>query len=129
MIGFIGNIEKATLGNNNFRTVVYTAPHSQLVLMSLLPNEEIGVETHYNVDQFFRIEQGEGKIVLNGEEYAIFENDAVVIPAGVKHNLINTSDNQQLKLYTIYSPANHKDGTIHKTKADADKDEEDHNFK
>ena len=126
MSGYVGNIEELTLANDYFRQVVYTAPHSQLVLMSLNPNEEIGEETHVNVDQFFRIEQGEGKVVLNGEEHVFSNNFAIVVPAGTKHNVINTSSDKKLKLYTIYSPANHKDGTIHKTKQEAMADEGDH---
>ena len=126
MSGYVGNIEELTLANDYFRQVIYTAPHSQLVLMSLNPNEEIGVETHANVDQFFRIEQGEGKVILNGEEHVFSDGFAIVVPAGTKHNVINTSSNKKLKLYTIYSPANHKDGTIHKTKQEAMADEEDH---
>jgi mannose-6-phosphate isomerase-like protein (cupin superfamily) len=126
MTGYVGKIEELTLQNDYFRQVIFTAPHSQLVLMSLNPNEEIGVETHANVDQFFRIEQGEGKVVLNGEEYVFSEGFAIVVPAGTAHNVINTSSEKKLKLYTIYSPANHKDGTIHKTKLEAMADEEDH---
>lgn len=125
MIGYVGKIEELTLQNDYFRQVIYTAPHSQLVLMSLNPNEEIGVETHANVDQFFRIEQGEGKVILNGEEHVFSDGFAIVVPAGTTHNVINTSSDKKLKLYTIYSPANHKDGTIHKTKAEAMADEED----
>jgi mannose-6-phosphate isomerase-like protein (cupin superfamily) len=126
MSGYVGKIEELTLANDYFRQVIYTAPHSQLVLMSLNPNEEIGAETHANVDQFFRIEQGEGKVVLNGEEYSFSDGFAIVVPAGTMHNLINTSSDKKLKLYTIYSPANHKDGIIHKTKEEAMADEEDH---
>lgn len=126
MTGYVGNIEQLTLGNENFRQVLFTAPHSQLVVMTLLPNEEIGMETHANVDQFFRIEEGEGKVILNGEEHLIKNGDAIVVPAGTEHNVINTSADKKLKLYTIYSPANHKDGTIHKTKAEAMADEADH---
>jgi len=126
MVGYVGKIEELTLRNNYFRQVIYTAPHSQLVLMSLNPNEDIGEETHANVDQFFRIEQGEGKVVLNGEEHAFSEGFAIVVPAGTTHNVINTSADKKLKLYTIYSPANHRDGTIHKTKAEAMADETDH---
>lgn len=124
MAGFVTNIEQDTLGNDNFRKVIFTAPHSQLVLMSLLPNEEIGMETHDNVDQFFRIEKGMGKVVLNGEEHQISDGSAIVVPAGVEHNVV--AGNNGLKLYTIYSPANHKDGIIHKTKAEAEADTTDH---
>jgi len=126
MAGYVGNIEEITLSNAFFRQVLFTAPHSQLVVMCLQPNENIGVEVHQNVDQFFRIEEGEGKVVLNGEEHPIKNGDAVVVPAGTQHNVINTSAEKQLKLYTIYSPAQHKDGTVHKTKAEAMADEADH---
>jgi len=126
MAGYVGNIEEITLSNTFFRQVLFTAPHSQLVVMCLQPNENIGVEVHQNVDQFFRIEEGEGKVVLNGEEHPIKNGDAVVVPAGTQHNVINTSAEKQLKLYTIYSPAQHKDGTVHKTKAEAMADEADH---
>ena len=120
MTGFHADIEQQTLENSNFRKVLFTAPHSQLVLMSLLPNEEIGSEVHDNVDQFFRFESGEGKAVLNGEETLFKTNDVIIIPAGTTHNIINTSATAPLKLYTIYSPANHPDGTIHATKTDAE---------
>lgn len=123
MIGYHAHIEKLTLANNNFRQVLYTAPHSQLVLMSLLPNEEIGMEVHADVDQFFRFEKGIGKVILEGEETIIGDGDVVVVPAGTNHNVINTSATEPLKLYTIYSPANHPDGTVHPTKADAQADE------
>lgn len=126
MSGFVGNIEEQTLENDNFRKVIFTAPHSQLVLMSLLPTEEIGMESHPNVDQFFRIEKGEGKIILNGEGSVIHDGFAIVVPAGVEHNVINTSAVEPLKLYTIYSPANHRDGVIHETKAEAESDTTDH---
>ena len=119
MAGYVGNIEEITLSNAFFRQVLFTAPHSQLVVMCLQPNEDIGVEVHQNVDQFFRIEEGEGKVVLNDEEHPLKNGDAVVVPAGTQHNVINTSAEKQLKLYTIYSPAQHKDGTVHKTKAEA----------
>jgi len=125
MVGFIGNIEKQTEENNFFRQVLFTGSYSQLVLMSLEPNEEIGLETHPNVDQFFRIEKGDGKVILNGEEHLVGDGDAIVVPAGTEHNLINISASEKLKLYTIYSPPNHPDGTIHKTKAEA-MAEEDH---
>lgn len=126
MAGYVGNIEEITLSNAFFRQVLFTAPHSQLVVMCLQPNEDIGVEVHQNVDQFFRIEEGEGKVVLNNEEHPIKNGDAVIVPAGTQHNVINTSAEKQLKLYTIYSPAQHKDGTVHKTKAEAMADEADH---
>ena len=126
MAGYVGNIESLTLANDYFRQVLFTAPHSQLVVMCLQPSEDIGVETHNNVDQFFRVEEGEGKVVLNGEETLFKSGDAIVVPAGTEHNVINTSVENKLKLYTIYSPANHPDGIIHKTKAEAMADETDH---
>lgn len=126
MTGYVGKIEELTLANSYFRQVIFTGVHSQLVLMSLLPKEEIGMEMHANVDQFFRVEKGQGKVVMNGEENVIGDGFAIVVPAGTQHNLINTSDTEQLKLYTIYSPPNHPDGKIHKTKAEAMADEEDH---
>jgi mannose-6-phosphate isomerase-like protein (cupin superfamily) len=126
MTGYVGNIETVTLGNSNFRQVIFTAPHSQLVVMCLGPNEEIGMETHVENDQFFRLEEGEGKVVINGEEHPIKNGDAIIVPAGTEHNVINTSPSQFLKLYTIYSPAHHKDGVVHKTKAEAEADHSDH---
>lgn len=119
MAGYVTNIEQDTLNNDNFRKVIFTAFHSQLVLMSLLPEEEIGLETHDNIDQFFRIEHGEGKVVIAGQETPISDGFAIVVPAGTEHNVINTSATEPLRLYTIYSPANHRDGIIHKTKAEA----------
>ena len=115
---FVGNIEELTEKNEFFRQVVFTAPHSQLVLMSLKPKEEIGEEVH-DVDQFFRFEEGEGKVVIDGEESEVRDGWAVVVPAGARHNIINSSETQNLKLYTIYSPANHPDGTVHKSKEEA----------
>ncbi|BCX14420.1 MAG: cupin [Patescibacteria group bacterium] len=126
MAGYVGNIEEITEKNEYFRQVIFTASHSQLVVMSLKPGEDIGEEVHPNVDQFFRIEEGEGKVVINGEESAIFEGSAVVVPAGARHNVINTSQTEALKLYTIYSPPNHPDGTVHKTKAEAEAYEASH---
>lgn len=115
---YVTNIEKATLENTNFRKVLYTAKNSQLVLMSLRPLQEIGLETH-TLDQFIRIEKGTGTALLNGVEHPLADGSAVVIPAGTEHNITNTSDSEELKLYTIYSPPEHRDGTVHATKADA----------
>lgn len=126
MTGFHTDIELDTLENTNFRRVLFTGAHCQLVLMSLLPNEEIGMEVHANVDQFFRFEAGEGKAILDGEEVVFKANDVVIVPAGTNHNIINTSATESLKLYTIYSPANHTAGTIHATKADAMSAEAEH---
>ena len=106
--------------------MLFTAPHSQLVLMALKPGEEIGVETHDDIDQFIRVESGQGKAVLNGKEYPLEDGSAVVIPAGTEHNVINTSSSESLKLYTIYSPPEHPDGIVHKTKAEADEYEREH---
>lgn len=120
MKGFFGSIEGLTLKNGYFRQVLFTGEHSQLVVMCLQPGEEIGREVHADVDQFFRIEQGEAKFLLNdSEEFIARSTDAVVIPAGTVHNVINTSSTQ-LKLYTVYSPPNHPDGTTHKNKAEAE---------
>lgn len=124
MKGFCTDIEKASLENNNFRKVLYTSAHSQLVLMSLRPKEEIGEETHRDNDQFFRIESGTGKCVIDGHEYALSDGTAIVVPAGARHNVINTSDTEWLRLYTIYSPAHHKDGIVRKTKQEAVQNEE-----
>lgn len=120
MKGFCSNIENDTLGNDNFRKVLYTGKHSQLVLMSLLPNEEIGMEVHEENDQFFRFEKGQGKVVIDGNEYQVSDGFAVVVPAGSQHNVINISDSEELKLYTIYSPAHHQDGVVRKTKQEAE---------
>ena len=115
MKGYITNIEKASLENKYFRQVLYTAKNCQLVLMSLEPGEEIGAEVHH-LDQFFRFEAGEGKVVLDGVEHALSNGFVVVVPAGANHNIINTSSDKPLKLYTLYSPPNHRDGVIHKTR-------------
>ncbi len=123
MKGFKSNIEKDTIANSNFRKVLYTSKHSQLVLMSLKPNEEIGEETHPDNDQFFRIEAGRGKCVIDGNNYQIKDGDAIVVPAGAKHNIINEDDEAELKMYTIYSPAHHKDGTVRATKEEAEQHE------
>lgn len=126
MTGFVGNIEELTLSNNFFRKVIHTSKYSQLVVMCLTPGEDIGMEVHHNVDQFLRVEKGEGKVILNGKEYPISEDTAIVVVAGTNHNIVNTSTSSKLHLYTIYSPPNHKDQIIHKTKAEAMADEEDH---
>ena len=119
MHGFKSNIEKDTLENGNFRKVLYTGKHSQLVLMSLAPQEEIGMEVHPDNDQFFRFEAGEGQVVIDGHEYSVADGDAIVVPAGAEHNVVNISVSEPLKLYTIYSPAHHKDGVVRATKAEA----------
>jgi len=118
MVGYTGNIEQLTLANEFFRQVLFTGKYCQLVLMSLLPGEEIGMEVHESVDQFFRIEQGEAKFILSGEETVVGNGEVAIVPAGTQHNVINVGG-ETLKLYTIYSPPNHPDGTIHKTKAEA----------
>lgn len=125
MKGYVTNIEEKALQNTNFREVLYTDERVQLVVMSILPGEEIGAEVH-NLDQFIRIEQGNGTAVLDGVEHALEDGSAVVVPKGTLHNIINTSSTDPMKLYSIYAPPNHKDGTVHKTKADADADEEEH---
>lgn len=122
MDGFITNIKEASKTNTFFRRVLYTGKHSQVVLMTLKPKEEIGLETHADNDQFFRFEEGRGKVVIKGEEFKVNDGDVVVIPAGTEHNIINTSETNYLKLYTIYSPAHHPNGTIHKTKEEATED-------
>jgi mannose-6-phosphate isomerase-like protein (cupin superfamily) len=125
MTGYFGPIESQTTKNQYFRQVLFTGKHCQLVVMCLQPDEEIGNEVHTNVDQFFRIEQGEARFVLNGkEEHLVHENEAAIVPAGTYHNVINASRTTQLKLYTLYAPPNHPDGTIHKNKAEAEAAEE-----
>jgi mannose-6-phosphate isomerase-like protein (cupin superfamily) len=123
MQGYTINIEEASVENNNFRKVLYTAKNSQLVLMSLKPGEEIGEEVH-DVDQFLRLDAGVGKCVLNGQETDIEDGWAIVVPAGVKHNIINTSETEPMKLYTLYTPPHHRDGVVHETKEQAEKDDE-----
>lgn len=121
MLEYVGPIEKQTLENTYFRQVLYTGKHAQLVVMCLKPGEDIGDEVHPNVDQFFRVEQGEAKFVVNEkQEHQVRDGEAVVVPAGTFHNVINTSKTAPLKLYTLYSPPNHPDGTVHKTKAEAE---------
>ena len=125
MKGFHSNIEKDTLENGNFRKVLYTGKNSQLVLMSLAPGEDIGMEVHPENDQFFRFESGQGKCVIDGNEYELSDGVAVVVPAGAEHNIINVSDSEPLKMYTIYSPAHHKDGIVRATKKEAEENEAD----
>jgi mannose-6-phosphate isomerase-like protein (cupin superfamily) len=122
--GFVSNIENDTLENKDFRRVLYTGKYCQLVLMTIEPGDEIGEETHDDVDQFFRFEQGEGKVVIDGAEHIVSDGVAVVIPAGAKHNVINISKTSELKLYTIYSPPEHQDKTLRRTKRDALEQEE-----
>jgi mannose-6-phosphate isomerase-like protein (cupin superfamily) len=122
---FLIDIEQATRRNDHFRQVLFTASHSQLVLMSLKPGEDIGTETH-QLDQFIRVEEGEGTARLNGKDYPLKDGSALVIPAGTEHNVINQGTNKPLKLYTIYSPPEHKDATIHPTKREAEQDKDDH---
>jgi mannose-6-phosphate isomerase-like protein (cupin superfamily) len=124
MKGLKTNIERDTLKNKNFRKVIYTGANSQLVLMSLKPKEEIGLETHPENDQFLRFEGGTGRVIIDASKYSVKDGDAVVIPAGAKHNVVNTSATDELKIYTIYSPPHHKDGIVHKTKEQAEKDDE-----
>lgn len=119
MKGFVTNLEQETVANSDFRRVLYTGHHTQLVLMTLQPGEEIGSEVHPNIDQFFRFDEGEGKVVIDGVEHEVRDGFGVIIPAGAEHNVINTSVDKPLKLYTLYSPAEHIDGTIRATKADA----------
>ncbi len=125
MKGFYQNIEKETLENDNFRKVLYSGKHSQLVLMSLKPLEEIGMEIHNENDQFFRFEAGTGKCIIDGNEYELKDGVAVIVPAGAEHNIINTSETEDLKLYTIYSPAHHKDQIVRSTRQEAMDNEED----
>jgi mannose-6-phosphate isomerase-like protein (cupin superfamily) len=121
--GFKANIEKETLANDNFRKVLYTGRHSQLVLMSLEPNQDIGMETHTENDQFFRFEQGQGRVIIDGNEYEVGDGSAIIVPAGAEHNVVNASNTETLKLYTIYSPAHHKDGIVRATKEEAEANE------
>ena len=126
MTGYVGNIEEKAIANSNFREVVFTGTYCQLVVMCLKPGEEIGSEVHKSVDQFFRIEEGKGKVIINGEGNLFTSGVGIVVPASSEHNVINVSSNADLKLYTVYSPPQHKDGVIHKTKKDAMADETDH---
>lgn len=124
---FCDNIEKITLANDNFREVVYTAPHCQIVLMTIKVGEEIGLETHANNDQFFRVEAGVGRAIVGGKDYDLNDGTALLVPAGTEHNIINVGE-IPLKFYTIYSPAHHIDGRVHATKQDAVADVEDEAF-
>ena len=119
MKGYIDDIEHRAEENVDFRRVLYTGKHMQLVLMSLQPGEDIGEETHHDVDQFFRVEQGKGEVLIDGRKTTIESDTAIVVPAGARHNISNTGD-KPLKLYTVYGPPNHADGTVHVTKADAE---------
>lgn len=123
MKGFHTNIEYDTNNNDDFRRVLYTGKHAQLVLMRLKPNQEIGFETHPDNDQFFRFEKGTGKVIIEDTSYEVSDGHAVIVPAGAKHNVINTSETEDLKLYTIYSPPHHKDGIIRATKEEAETNE------
>jgi mannose-6-phosphate isomerase-like protein (cupin superfamily) len=125
MKGFNSNIEQDTLQNENFRKVVYTGKHLQLVYMSLKPNEEIGLETHEENDQFLRFEGGAGTVTIDDNKYKVADGDAVIVPAGARHNVVNESSDEELKIYTIYSPPHHKDGIVHETKEQAEADDED----
>lgn len=124
MKGLSINIEQDTLANSDFRRVLYTGRHSQLVLMSLQPKEEIGLETHPENDQFLRFEGGSGVVIVNDNRYEVVDGDAVIVPAGASHNVINLSESEALKIYTIYSPPHHKDGTVQKTKKDGEIDDQ-----
>ena len=124
MKGFVTNVEKETLKNSDFRRVLYTGKHSQLVLMSIRPGEEIGEETHEDIDQFFRFEGGEGKVIIDGVEHLVKDGNGVIVPAGAKHNVVNTSKHVDLRLYTIYSPPEHQDGVVRHTKKEATASEE-----
>jgi mannose-6-phosphate isomerase-like protein (cupin superfamily) len=122
MKGFIADIEDQTEENRDFRRVLYTGPHMQLVLMSLAPGEELGEEVHETTDQFFRVEEGRGDVVIDGRETRIESDIAIIVPAGMRHNVRNTG-HKPLRFYTLYAPPEHPDGTVHRTKADADKAE------
>jgi mannose-6-phosphate isomerase-like protein (cupin superfamily) len=129
MKGYKTNIEKDTLENSNFRKVLYTGHHLQLVLMSLKVGEEIGAEIHENNDQFFRFESGSGKCIIDETEYEVKDGDVIIVPAGAKHNVINTNATIALKLYTIYGPPNHQDKIIRITKVEAEKMDEEYDGK
>ena len=129
MNGYTGNIEKESLANENFRKVLYTAKNCQLVVMSLKPEEEIGEEVHDTVDQFFRFEEGEGMVIIDGVKHQVRDGSGVVVPSGARHNVLNTSSKMNLKLYTIYSPPEHQDKVVRHTKADATKEPEEYDGK
>lgn len=126
MFGYHTNIERKTEENEYFREVLFTGPHSQLVVMALKPGEDIGLETHPDTDQFIRVEEGAGKAMIGGQAYPLEDGSAIVIPAGAEHNVINTAADEALKLYTVYTPPEHPDGTVHKTKAEAEVYEREH---
>lgn len=121
--GYKENIETLTVQNENFRKVLYTGKHMQLVLMTLKPGEDIGLEVHTDNDQFFRFEKGEGKVIVGETEYQVGDGDVVIVPAGTQHNVINASETEALKLYTIYAPSHHKDGIVRITKLEAAENE------
>lgn len=123
MKGLKTNLEKATLENKDYRKVLYTSKHSQLVLMCLQPGQDIGSEVHAESDQFFRVESGSGTFFIDGNEYSISDGDALIIPSGARHNIINTDPTKEMKLYTIYSPAHHLDGIVRHTKKEAEENE------
>lgn len=123
MKGFVDNIEKLTTDNDNFRKVLYTGQYMQLVLMTLKPGEEIGAEVHEGHDQFFRVEEGSGEVIIDGQSRAIKDDDAIIVPAGARHNVVNNG-NQPLKLYTLYGPPEHREGVVHSTKEQADASDE-----
>jgi mannose-6-phosphate isomerase-like protein (cupin superfamily) len=131
MVGWVGDIEQMTLENDNFRTVVFTGDHTQLTLMRLAPGEDIGLEAHPHLDQFLRIEDGEGRVLLGPsrdemeETHEVSADWAIIVPAGVWHNVVNTGPDE-LRLYSLYSPPEHPDGTVHRTKQDADEAEQEH---
>lgn len=120
MAGYVTDIERKTMENENYRQVLFTGPHLQLVVMVLRPGEEIGMERHTDGDQFVRVESGEGEVILDGERSPLRDGSAVVVPAGVEHNFLNTSRTDPLRLYTLYAPPEHPDGTVNRTKADAE---------
>jgi len=123
MNGFVQNIEELTLTNADFRRVLYTGKHSQLVIMALQPGEEIGMEVHNHLDQFLRVEAGTGEAMIDGVRHPISDGFAIIVPAGANHNIVNTGE-ESLKLYTLYAPPEHRDGVVHQTHAEAEADDE-----